>query len=337
MGKIRNTYRAYTNTELKSRASIPLQADITTGTGNIDCVNISLARVKNLLGEPYFSVPSVCTSSKVNKWSGFSPKVMGVTNPGRNGVITWSNPTTYRLSDFAGYNHYAITPSYYSTTHADTVTTTTSGQSVQVEVQFDIGELILTDINSAMGIALCVLDEGPNYHTHAARALSTLKDQCRASNSLAFTVYVAGPTGISSWDNPQKIDYLFELFLISGTDLSFNTNEIAKLFPTELPPFTKRIRKQFPTVMHTSIQPGYTCPYSDYVWNIGRLSCIVAKDTGSGHGTISATIYNHLNQQVGYHMLYDGDVDTGGVTISNYNIGTLPQYDYHIQLSFSTH
>lgn len=148
MGKHQTVYRGYSKTDLKSRASIPLPADITevtAGTDYIDCNNISLARVKNFLGEPYYSVPSVCTSNKVNVWSGFGPVWRYVT--GTPALLTNRFRTAGEgryLADFAGYNHRAIPPAYY-TSGLGVIKIYPDLAQQDWQISIDIGEVRYTD------------------------------------------------------------------------------------------------------------------------------------------------------------------------------------------------
>lgn len=335
MAKVLQQYRGFSATEMHAKMSNTCDHAVSGTT--VECTNVTTAKITNIISGSSNSVSVLCKHANVNKWSAFSPILMSISSAGMNGTIVWTAPANnYMMGSFAGYNHSAITPAYYSTTHADTVSVASDAEAVNVEVQFDIGELTLTNLNSAMGITLAVFN-GATYITNATRALSTLKEQCRASNSLAFTVTVTGPSGSSSWDNQQYINYTFNLYLISGTTYSYNTNEIAKLFHVQLPPFTKKILKQFPTVAYASMQSGYTCSYLTYSYATGLISCIVAANSGSGHGIISATTFNDANEQTAYTELYHGTVDTSGVTLSNVNIGTNPAYNKYVRLSFSTH
>ena len=114
MGKKRYVYRSYTTDNLKTRSSIPLQADITevdAATDYINCNNISLMAVKNLIGEPTFSTAAVCTNTDVNVWSAYGPTKRTVSA----GYLVNSVPTSaygYRLSYFAGYNDNAVAPDF---------------------------------------------------------------------------------------------------------------------------------------------------------------------------------------------------------------------------------
>ena len=85
MGKIRTAFRQITAATLKSKASIPAQTDITVVGNTIDCVNISLTQVKNVIGALTFSVYDVCRHDNVNVWSQFGPTIRSY-----SGVGTWS-------------------------------------------------------------------------------------------------------------------------------------------------------------------------------------------------------------------------------------------------------
>jgi hypothetical protein len=71
MGKQQSTYHAYTASDLKSRASIPAQADIVVNSNNIDCSNIKMSDVKAVLVESSYSLYDLCRSVKVNRNSRF--------------------------------------------------------------------------------------------------------------------------------------------------------------------------------------------------------------------------------------------------------------------------
>lgn len=342
MGLLRGTYRGFSASTINGRLSNT--CDHSVSGSNVDCTNITTTKVETVLGLSLgsHSVSTLCTHANIKKWSAWSPYLITINNAGMNGTIVWNLPSNnYSLGSFAGYNHNANIPAYYSTTHSNTVITTSDSESVTVEVQFDIGELILTNLNSALGITLAVFN-GASYVTNATRALSTLEEQCRASNSRAFTVYVNGPSGISTWNNKQSITYTFTLYLISGTSYSYNSNEIAKLFHNELPSFTKKIIKQFPTDIDWSIQSGMQ--YASTQWNNPYVSFIVASTSQQNtyHVCINAVMYNENDQQVGSSQnLYHGDVDYQGVTISNFNLstvwGTIPSYNRYIRITTATH
>lgn len=270
MGKTVAIYRGYTAQNLKDRAECPTAGNITVNANDINCSNISLSQVKGILGASTYSLYDLCRHNNVNKWSGFSPYIKAISNAGMNGEITWTKPTVCKLGDFAGYNHGAITPSYYNSNRT-TTESIASGASVTFYCDFYLGELILTDLNNALGIAFTVW-EGSTLKGSHVRALSSLKDNCLPGDSTGFSVSFTGPSGSGGY----YVDYTCKLFLISSaTTYSYNSNEIAKLFHNELPQYTKRVRIQTPSsdVYHNT---PYTPSFVSGGWEIttGHINCM---------------------------------------------------------------
>jgi hypothetical protein len=151
MGKILNTYRGYANTDLRTRSSIPTQGDISLGTGNIDCSNISLSAVKNVLSASTYSLYDICRHANVNQWSAESPKIKTYTSSGsESAVLTITNPTVAKLGDFAGYNHYAVTPGWIRT---DNDIWVNQGNAPTITGSIQIGELRYDNAQSVVVVA----------------------------------------------------------------------------------------------------------------------------------------------------------------------------------------
>lgn len=72
MAKRQHTYAGYSATDLKNRASIPASTNITTGSTYIDCSNILLSDVKNVLGESSSSLGYLYSSPNINQYSYFN-------------------------------------------------------------------------------------------------------------------------------------------------------------------------------------------------------------------------------------------------------------------------
>ena len=171
MGKQVDKYRGFSSAELKAKAGIPAKSDIVEYTNYIDCSNIKMSAVKTLLGASTWSLYDLCRHNNVNKWSGFSPYLKDVSNAGRNGTITFTKPSVCKLGDFAGYNHGAIPPSYISIDDYEK-TTGSDGDNVTFQVEFNSTELILTDLNGALGIVLCAVWDGMTIPAYKVDALS---------------------------------------------------------------------------------------------------------------------------------------------------------------------
>ncbi len=139
MGAKRLNTTFWQPSDLKTDADIPAQADITTGTGYLDCRNISLSAIRVLLGAPNPDLYSVCNlpgtfvaggeSGKINAWARYKPGHTAYASNGSLPEACDENPSFIytppaeagaAMGDFAGYNHNESTrPVYWSSPHAD--------------------------------------------------------------------------------------------------------------------------------------------------------------------------------------------------------------------------
>lgn len=131
-----SVYRGYTAAAIKARADIPAQDDMTITLDDIDCKNISVSMVRNILNSPSSGVKGVANDSNVNVWSGFGPTVR--TAPAQ--VLVNSAPSAGSLGSFAGYNHYATAPGW-SIAPVSGDLYVASGGSAVFEASVDIGEV----------------------------------------------------------------------------------------------------------------------------------------------------------------------------------------------------
>lgn len=101
----RYIYAGFTAQQLKNRASIPSQVDITVNTDNIVCGHTDIpTEIKAVLGESTNDCGSLCISPKVNKWSWFSPRTW-ILNAG---ILVDNYKFPFDMSNFCGYNHNAV-------------------------------------------------------------------------------------------------------------------------------------------------------------------------------------------------------------------------------------
>src|SRR5665648_378159 len=108
MGKILYIYGGFSAAQLKSRASIPSQADITVGANYIECSSVDIpSEIRDVIGEGSNDLGTIYLSAKVNKWSGFGPREWYV-----SGGLLLNRPKSnpYDMANLCGYNHNAITP-----------------------------------------------------------------------------------------------------------------------------------------------------------------------------------------------------------------------------------
>jgi len=162
MGKIRNVYRCFTDTQLKNRSEIPTAANIALGTTYIDCTNISLAGVKSVLSGTTYSLYDLCRHANVNHWSAFGPTVRTVTGSGYDKVLVNSDPTVCKLGDFAGYNHGAVTPGWQSggEAAAEANNWVNAGTKATCTANIDLGEVDWNGDLAVLGIAMLLFDSG---------------------------------------------------------------------------------------------------------------------------------------------------------------------------------
>ncbi|MCX7103601.1 MAG: hypothetical protein NTX38_19470 [Methylobacter sp.] len=108
MGKILYIYGGFSTAQLKSRASIPSQTDITVGANYIECSSVDIpSEIRDAIGEGSNDLGTIYLSAKVNRWSFFSPREWYLSG----GVLydrAKSNP--YDMANFCGYNHAAVAP-----------------------------------------------------------------------------------------------------------------------------------------------------------------------------------------------------------------------------------
>lgn len=354
--KVRSKYRAFTATQLKNRSSIPSQSDITVNGNNIECVNISLARVKNLIGEPYFSVPSVCASNKVNVYSGFGPTIRTVPGGLNTGSPLVHNAPTnsdgYFLANFAGYNHYAEIIHYESITH-NQEEFAVPGQSVTFSVQVYLGEIRLTDTDivgcsdTDRALALIIYDGASILQRPDTSRVWDIHDLTQTGSYLngdyliveLVTTYTIPVGQLWAKEYTGKI-YLSNNLTGFSPDLS---NAICRF--SELPSYTKKFKIKAPN--HVYISAPY-CDGKEYneaggikyfgqgstiYWELkdfqwltsnGQLSFYYIKvSTNNLGGT-----YTHMTATV---KVQEGYYDTDGVTWVGTDIavpnGVNPIYD----------
>ena len=153
MGKLIAKYRGYTPTAIKARADVPLQADMVISGDNVDCSNIALSQVKNILGAGVSGLYDLCRHDSVNVWSGFGPTVRSVSAL----ALVNSKPTVAKLGDFAGYNHQAVTPGWLTGIPSGILWLPSVGGEPVFEAAVRVGEVRWSEIG-ALGIVHAIYD-----------------------------------------------------------------------------------------------------------------------------------------------------------------------------------
>jgi hypothetical protein len=158
MVKVINKYRGYTAATIKSRASIPNQADMTVVGDTVECVAINSTKIRNATLGSSNQLHASSIASNVNLWSGFGP----VRRREVNGILVNDVVSPDEMGEFAGYNHNAPIPSFYNSAHlvkkyvASGGTATFTADIVIGEPKYIGGDI--TNHGNCLGICLTAWD-----------------------------------------------------------------------------------------------------------------------------------------------------------------------------------
>ncbi len=133
MAKILNTYNGLTPAQIVAKASNT--CTLTVAGATVDCTDITVTKIKNVIGGTSTTVGSLCTSGNVNKYSGFSPREWYI-----SGNVVYDRPKTpYSMGNFAGYNHNAGSP-FCTVNPTFNLASSQALQSVDINVSINISE-----------------------------------------------------------------------------------------------------------------------------------------------------------------------------------------------------
>lgn len=287
MAKSIYPYSVFTATDIYSRSSAT--GTMTNQSTYVDFTDITVSNVKTILSETSTSISDLCTSGNINVWSKFSPKTLLISS---NQIATTVS-APYKLGDFAGYNHNAITP--YVSDYADTVYGT-ANQSVTYPLELAIGELDYTDI----GI----------YKVKA-----TLKESSTTLGSSIVAINEAGNTNnSSSVFVPIQIDWTVPSGWISNKTLTIeldylNSTDIYKAdYPVSA--FTANFTYNNPPQL-----VGEVLAASEGGWDLANVTWTGATINTSGQ-------YN----MGGIQIDIDGSNYTGNAKVDIYKVGESRTY-----------
>ena len=142
MALSRAAYRNFTASDIDGRISNTCTHSV--NGSNVDCTDITVSKVRTVLGSSAYNLSSLCTATGVNHWSAWGP----TTRAFSGGVLTNSDPSSsYSLGSFAGYHHDAITPVYESG-GSNTYSYKQSGSDMTFTCVLDIGEIRYDEITN---------------------------------------------------------------------------------------------------------------------------------------------------------------------------------------------
>lgn len=158
--KVINAYRGYAASTIKSRASVPNQADMAVVGTTVECNNITTVKIGTAIGSSSRAVGALCANALVNLWSGFAPVVRSVSS---GYLVNALDSSPYNEGgDFAGYNHAAVTPGYADSNHlADTWVNINGNATFYASVVIGEPKYIdgeVSGIADVVGVALTIWD-----------------------------------------------------------------------------------------------------------------------------------------------------------------------------------
>lgn len=142
-------------------------ADVGTITGtlpNLKASSVDISTIKNVLGSSSYDAETLCTHPNINKWALFSPSGFKNVNP-----FTGSYPISlpiggvnspYYIGEFAGYNHQAKPPTYFSYINS-TNPTIEEYDSHHISCRLERGEMLPIPSGASQDdITVYILDDG---------------------------------------------------------------------------------------------------------------------------------------------------------------------------------
>lgn len=105
MGKTLNAYASFSATDIKARATLPSQSNMSVGSTYVDACNMTTAAIKGVVGGSSNAISTLSSSASVNCWSNWSPREFTVSN---GCAVSTLRP--YSEGNYLGYNHTAPAP-----------------------------------------------------------------------------------------------------------------------------------------------------------------------------------------------------------------------------------
>jgi len=329
MAKTITKYRGFTATQLKTRADIPEQANMTVSGNDLICTNIQVSDIKTELNSAYTDVWNLCREDKVNVWSGFGPTVRSVSGSDFSAVLVNSKPTGATMGDFAGYNHTATTPGWTTggKANAEADVWINSGSYATVISDITIGEV---KYEGADGIVLVAFDGSSNIMAYGETAISSLSEVANLDAQSIDTI-----TLDKTWT--------LKSYLKVGTIAAWDDIISAVLYRCpNVDDATVHIKVKTATVLYYSLPSPWVQEGSEGMnwttgyFDIGMIACNQNKTI-----KIFAQLFDWTSTEIGIGYIV-GDADnyysysamedlTGSVYLGMTNI---PAYGYSVSVSF---
>jgi len=303
MSKVISAYESFTATAIKTKATIPDQSDMTVNGTNVECSNISIAKVHNGIQSSCLHLYGLCTSPRVNKYSGFGPRYWYVSG----GNLVSGIKTPYQLGDFAGYNHNAPATGWMN----KPATTMWSSPTMDVIFTADINvsEIKYSDITNCHGVALTIWN---------AAGTSLLKFQILDVDSGSFGGNCSLECTFTAGTITTETTYTGKIYLTDNTTnfLENLGNALCKI--PNIDDFTTTVKVYVSTTLNTSGTAG---------WTLSNAAINLSLAEVSFNDMYINNSYSNVVIQVRLVKQYDGSTETtefySGAYTANTHLGSM--------------
>lgn len=228
MSKVRiYDYLDYTPAVIKTRASIPAQNGMATGSNYVDCYKIDTRSIANVLGEsPYATIGDLSSSVNVNEFSYFSPREWW----DNSGTIESREKVTVTQDNFAGYNHIALPPRIIN--HTNEFYPDNPSQS-SITAQIYIGEIDWDTAIGAKSVRMSTVsgsyvvyqDKLISQAATGIMSLTTIPNPEFTANQVMYsTFYFTDIDGVVIGTVPE-LPVLESTYIATTIEMSFDSND----------------------------------------------------------------------------------------------------------------
>lgn len=328
MAKVIIKYRGYTAAQLKSRATIPNQADMIIVGNTVECVNITTAKIRNAIGVASNAIGNLSSHANVNVWSGFGPTVRSVAT---QVLINNVGTSPHAMGEFAGYNHGARIPGWITNAPSGDIWINANSDAI-FTVDVYVGEVQYQLISPAIvGITLAIYNSAGNLVGWGSRNFETDLVQDDVT-SLQATVYSIG----------VETTYTGRIWLVGDTS-AFDDSQISCRLPNTSD-FTQTVKlKSFsewhydgdaqvipsPWVVNGSVGMNFTTGY----FTLNNI----ASPTGYANVKIYARLFDWTYTQIGIDVILYNNVyyPPDDIYASEYmGMVNIPDHGYHVFVYF---
>ena len=320
MSKRLYTYAGFTAQDLKNRASIPSQADITVGSNYIDCSSVDIpSEIRDVIGEGSNDLGTIYQSAKVNKWSGFGPREWYVSG---GLLLNRVKALPYDMANLCGYNHNAVTPGWMGGSYITDFKYVQTDNSKVFSGGLQGGEIDFPTMVGATHVKWVIKDPGGNVIGSSLAVLGSYYN----SNPIipVCTITMGNWTGVKNLSSTIYLSNSFgdELCVYPGTTpwtiiATQRLNPAAAAMPS---PTDYTIIKIVAATCTVDLAGNYTISISNLTrWNMTPYT---------GNINIRSELYNDAGTLIASNASI---VTNSSLRSFSGNIGRATDYDYLVK------